>query len=140
MARDARKVTEKQIRNAQNGSQNYLDGVESVDMAPGQKAIKKKAKYLANVQASVDKWERNTGAVTLEEWKKMAREKGGARFSSGVEAARDKILAFHEEFQPFVAGIKAKLDTMDDTTPEQRERKMVENVREMRKFKRTRRR
>lgn len=140
MARDPRKVAEKQIRNAQNNASSYVEGIDMVTEAPGLKASKKKEKYRNGVNAAIDKWAENTAAVSLEEWKKSAKEKGGRRFSEGVELAKDKILAFHEQFQTFVADVKRKLDEMPDATPEQREQKMLANVREMRKFKRSRRR
>lgn len=138
--RDPVKVTEKQIRNAANGATAYSDGVRDVKEAPGAKAARKKDKYKANVMASVDKWAENVGAVSLQEWAEATTGKGAERFASGVEAARPKILAFQQQFQPFVDGVKKELDAMPDATPDQREQKMLANVRKMRQFKRTRRR
>lgn len=138
--RDPAKVTAKQIRNATNGATSYVEGVMDVKEAPGQRAARKKEKYRANVTASVDKWAENTAAVTLGEWQDSVSTKGAARFAPGVEAAQPKIQAFHEQFQPFVATLKKALDDMPDATPDQREQKMLANVRGMRKFKRTRRR
>lgn len=140
MARDAAKVTAKQIRNAQNGAQSYVEGVQDVKDAPGKKAARKKDKYKANVNAAVDKWAENVEAVSLDEWQRAASGKGAERFAPGIEAARDKISAFHAEFQPFVAQVKAELDAMPDATPEQRKQKMLANVEKMSKFKRSRRR
>lgn len=142
MARDPSKIAEKQIRRAQEASGDYVDGVNAVAEAPGLKAVRKKDKMKSNFIKSLDdgKWENNTKAVTLEEWKSKAARKGGERYAPGVEAARDDIMAFHAEFQPFIASVKAELDNMPDATPEQRKTKMIANFERMSKFRRTRRR
>ncbi len=138
--RDPIKVTEKQIRNAANGAPAYVESIRDVKEAPGAKAVRKADKYKQNTLAAVDKWKENTGAVSLQEWQEAAATKGGERFAPGIEAARSKILAFQQQFQPFVDGVKKELDAMPDATPDQREQKMLANVRKMRTFKRTRRR
>ena len=142
MSRDPRKVAEKQIRRAQEASQDYVDGIKGVTEAPGLKAVKKKDKMKANFLKSLDdgKYERNTAAVSLQDWQAAAETKGAPRYSSGVEAARNDIIAFQEEFQPFVDGVKRELDAMPDATPEQRKAKMLANFEKMSKFRRTKRR
>lgn len=142
MPKNAADIAAKQVRRAQEASQDYIAGVQAVTESPGARAVKKKDKLRANFLASVDngKWENNTSAVTREEWQEATVSKGGSRYASGVEAAKSKIEAFHNEFQPFVQQVKRELDSMPDATPEQREAKMLANVRKMRAFKRTRRR
>ena len=142
MAKSAADIAAKQVRRAQEASQDYIAGVQGVNEAPGTRAVKKKDKLRANFIAAIDngKWEANTAAVGKEEWIEATVSKGGARYASGVEAAKGKIEAFHAEFQPFVQQVKRELDNMPDATPEQREAKMLANVRKMRAFKRTRRR
>lgn len=140
MGRDPAKVVEKQIRNAVNGAQSYVEGVRDVKEAPGKKAVKKRAKWKANTLAAEEKWAENTEAVGLTEWQDAAAGKGAERFAPGIEASRPKLMAFHSQFQPFVGDLKRQLDDMPDATPDQREAKMLANVRGMRKFKRTRRR
>lgn len=142
MPKSAQEIAAKQIRRAQEASQDYVEGVRSVTEAPGQRAVKKKEKLRANFNAAVDsgKWEANTAAVGLEEWKQVTAEKGGQRFASGVEAARPKIEAFQADLQAFLNSTKGEIDSLPDATPEQRDAKMLANVRRMRKFKRTKRR
>lgn len=135
-------IAAKQVRRAQEASQDYIAGVQAVTEAPGVKAVRKKDKLRANFLASVDngKWEANTSAVTREEWQDKTVRKGGERYARGVEESKEAIMAFHEEFQPFVQQVKRELDAMPDATPEQRKAKMVANFDKMSKFKRTRRR
>ncbi len=140
--KDPKKIADKQIRRAQEASQDYVDGVQSVTEAPGARAVRKKEKLRAAFNAAIDsgKWAENTAAVSKDEWIETTVKKGGARYAAGVEEARGRIEAFQQEFQAFVSKAKAELDAMPDATPEQREQKMLANVRKMRQFKRTRRR
>lgn len=142
MPKSPQEIAAKQIRRAQEASQDYVAGVQGVTEAPGAKAVRKKEKLRANFNASLDngKWEQNTAAVTKEEWINSTVEKGGQRYASGVEASRGKIEAFQADLQQYLSATKAEIDNMPDATPEQRDAKMLANVRRMRKFKRTRRR
>lgn len=138
MGKNYTKIAQKQIRNAQNATQDYVDGIDGVDSAPGQAAVKKKDKLRNNFNAAIDsgKWANNTAAVSLDEWKKAAKEKGGERFGPGVAKAADDIIAFHEDFGPKRDRLQAEIDAMPDATPEQREQKMLANKRGMAKLKR----
>ncbi len=136
MAYDPSKAAAKQVRRAQEASGDYVDGVRGVKVSPMQKAKAKKDKLKANFNASVDsgKWEAGLDGWSLEAWADVTAKKGGERYSSGVEAAREDIAAFHAEFAQHVERVKAIIDAMPDTTPEQRIQKMVANAREMGKY------
>lgn len=142
MAKSAAKIAAKQVRRAQESVNEYIEGVQSVTEAPGAKAVRKKDKLKNNFNAAVDsgKWAEATGAVTREEWVDTTVKKGGSRYASGVADSEQKIVAFQEELQQFLTSTKGEIDNMPDATPEQRDQKMLANVRRMRKFKRTRRR
>ncbi len=142
MAKDPRKIAEKQVRRAQEASADYVQGVRDTEVNPMQKAASKKDKLKANFNQAVDsgKWEQGLQSVSKEEWQRLTEQKGSARYAAGVEAAMPDIVAFHEEFQSHVAKVKAEVDAMPDLTPEQRIQRMVANARGMARFKRTRRR
>lgn len=142
MPKSAAEIAAKQIRRAQEAAQDYTAGVQGVTEAPSAKAIRKKDKLRSNFNAAIDsgKWENNLAAVSLEEWKTTTAEKGSARFSAGVEAARPKIEAFHQDLQNHLQATKGEIDNMPDATPEQRDARMLANVRRMRKFRRSKRR
>lgn len=137
-----REIAEKQVRRSQGASEDYVRGVRSVTEAPTQKAKTKKDKLKANFNAAVDsgKWEAGLDSVSLDDWQRATETKGSARYGAGVAEAADKIAAFHEEFQPFLEGVKKKVADMPDTTMEQRLQRMMENARSIAKFARTRRR
>lgn len=76
-------------------------GVNAVTVAPGMAAAKQKAVYLANVQANADKWARNVGAVTLQDWQNAFVTKAIPRIASGATAAQPKMEAFMTKLLPF---------------------------------------
>lgn len=139
---DPKKITEKQIRRAQNATQDYVSGVENVSESPTAKAAKKKDKMRAGINAAIDsgKWEDGLMSVSLEQWKERTAKKGGERYASGVADSADRVEEFHAEFAPFMASVQAKIDQMPDTTAEQRIARMVANAQALAKFRRSRRR
>ena len=140
--RDAAKEVDKAIRNASANLQQYKDSVNAVTVAPGVQAAKKVDKMRANTLAAIDsgKWAENTAAVGLQDWQARTAGKGADRLIAGMEDSRDKTVDFRQQLIDYQNTVVAKLDAMPDTTPEQREQKMLANVREMRKFKRSARR
>lgn len=136
MAKSAQQVSTKWQRNASAAGQSYLDGVNGVTEAPGAKAASRANEYLAGVQRSVNKWQRNVGAVSLSEWKQRTATLGGQRYVPGVQAGASKYAAFASEFMPFVNQIKEELDDMPTGTLEESINKMAENVRRISQFRR----
>lgn len=140
--RDATKEVDKQISRVSNAVQDYKDGVEAVTESPGKAAVRKKEKFKQNLMEAINngKWEENTAATDLDDWKARTAGKGADRLVAGLEDSREKTIKFREELIAFQNTVKAKLDAMPDTTPEQRDAKVLANIREMRKFKRSARR
>ncbi len=139
---DPKKAGEKQIRRAQEASQDYVNGVNDTQKNPMQRAKAKKEKLKLNFNQAIDNgtWEAGLDSVSFEEWKRLASSKGGERYASGVQAAADDIAAFHAEFAPHVQRTQQEIDGMPDTTPEQRLQRMLHNARSLAKFKRSKRR
>lgn len=137
-----REIAEKQVRRSQGATEDYVRGVRGVTEAPTQKAKRKKEKLKNNFLNALNsgKWEAGLDAVTLEDWQRDTEGKGASRYGDGVAKAESKIIAFHEEFQPFLDAHKKKIDALPDSTPEQRMQKMVENAKGIAQFKRSRRR
>ncbi len=105
-------------RRTKDAQGDYRDGIARVNEAPGKKAVEKQDKLQRNFNDAVDsgKWKRNTEAVTLEDWKQPTLKKGVQNFSTGVEAAGDKVLAFAEELDAVLSLVRSKVDKMPDET------------------------
>ena len=87
-------------RRTSASTQDYINGINSVQQSPGESAAKMADVYLANVQASVNKWKRNVASVSLNDWQNAAITLGAPRIATGVNAATAKTLrATERNFQ-----------------------------------------
>lgn len=111
-------------------------GVQNVAQAPGAAAAAAKDKWAAGVANAREKFATNSQAVSLSDWKQRAVAKS-SRYSQGTEAAVPKMQTFLAEFLPVQEGITNQVRSMPSTTPEQREARMLAQMRETRKFKRS---
>lgn len=84
-------------------------GVAAVSVAPGQAAARQKAVYLAQVAANGDKWAKNVGAVSLQDWQAATTSKGIPRIAAGATAAQPKMEAFMNKLLPAIAQVKSTL-------------------------------
>lgn len=132
----AEQIAEKHNRRTKQSLQDIEAGVQSVTESPCHKAASRKDKMLRNLTAAVNngKWAKGLMAVSTEEWKSKMIQKGIPRISEGLDAAKDKVVAFHQVRIPFQQKISDKLKTMPDTTLEDSIQRMNYQVREMSKF------
>jgi hypothetical protein len=84
-------------------------GVQATTVAPGQAAARQKAAYVANVQASADKWASRTAAVPLGDWQQAVIQKGVPRIAAGATAAQPKFEQFMGKLLPFQDSLKGTL-------------------------------
>lgn len=132
-------ATEKWQRRTTAAVQDMITGVQAVTVNPAQLAIEKEQKMVQNFNAAMQdgKWKRSMGRVTLDDWKSAMQNKGAPRVAAGVQNAGGKMVAFMSEFLPFQETIQQKLATMPDITSEDAINRMVFNVRETMKFRRS---
>ena len=87
----------------------WTNGINAVQVAPGQLAVAAQGRYLSGVQQNVQKWAANTGAVSLTAWKTAATTKGPARLASGAQAGlakyQTKIQAVLQAEQTIIASL-----------------------------------
>ncbi len=107
---------DKQARNLKNSIEDMRIGIENVTEAPGAKAAKQADKWAQNLQASKDKWAKNTAAVPLDDWKAKMINKGLSRVGPGIDAARDKVVAHAEKVTPHIETGMRELERMPDLT------------------------
>lgn len=73
--------------------QKWADGVESVQVAPGQLAAAAQSRYIQGVQQNVTKWASRVSSVSLASWKQQAVTKGQSRLATGATAGMAKYQA-----------------------------------------------
>ena len=111
-------------------------GIESVTESPGKKAAAKRQKWETGVRNAADKWQRNVGNVTVDEWKQKALNVGLPRIAQGAQANEDKFESFAAEFFPHLDRGVAQIKNMPDVTMEDRINRSVAMMRHNASFRR----
>jgi hypothetical protein len=112
-------------------------GVMRVTEAPGVAAARQKAKWEQSLRESANKWEQRVQSVSLQDWQKSMKEIGVQRVATGAQAKQGKMLAFANEFYPFLEQVKSRIAAMPSTTPSDRISRMVANAEAIKGFKRS---
>lgn len=81
-------------------AQKYTDGINSVQVAPGQLAANQKNAYVAGVQANANIWAAKVAAVDINSWKASATGVGAQRLATGATKGAPKVAAFMQAFLP----------------------------------------
>ncbi len=135
-------ATEFQAKHARRLKASVEDvraGIDRVTENPCDKAAAKADKMLSNLTASVTsgKWAAGLKRVTLEEWKRKARDIGVNRIAAGIDGAAEKVVAFAEQLLPHIDREQAKIKAMPDVTLDDNINRMTAFCRGMAGFKRT---
>jgi hypothetical protein len=139
MARvDPAGFAEKHNRRLKAALEDMRAGVNRLTTSPTEAAAAKKDKMLARLTEAVNtgKWEAGLRRVTLEEWRRKMIEVGIPRVSAGIDANRDKVVAFAEKLLPHVDAGVAAIKRMPDVTLEDSIARMTAFIRHMAAFKR----
>jgi len=134
----AAEFREKHARRLKASVDDIRAGVERVTEAPGAKAAAKADKWIQNLskQETVDKWKRQVGKVSLDDWKSAMTNKGVGRIAAGIDASAAKVEEFADKLiQHQNAGL-GKIAGMPDLTLEDSIQRMTEWTRHMSNFKR----
>jgi len=136
----AAEAASKWSRRLGGASEDIRRGIERVQEAPGVAAARQQPKMLAKVTEAITsgRWARNTAAVTVQEWRTAAIDKGLPRIASGAAAAEPKMASFMTELLPFVDSAVAKVKAMPSLSLDDNIARMTAYVRQMATFKRTR--
>lgn len=127
--KDANAVATKWRTNFSASAPSITAGVNAVTEAPGVTAARQKAKWLARVTASADKWARNVSAVPLAAWQQAMLTTGLQRLQSGATAGEPKMAAFMNQFLAYLDRGKATIDAMPTTDLESSIAKMAAQAR-----------
>lgn len=94
-------------------------GVQRVTVSPGSKAAAKADKWLQNVTASKDKFQRNVGRVQLGDWQ-TATVNAVSRVAQGAQMKQGKFADRITPVFQHMASVLSGVDAMPDTTLDQR--------------------
>lgn len=99
-----------------NSGEKLKAGIQAVQESPMEKAAAAADRYAAGVQRSVSDGTYQAGlrAVSLQQWKDAAINKGVNRVASGAAAAVPKMQAFLERFLPHLANVVSGLPPRGD--------------------------
>lgn len=84
--------------------QTMQAGANAVTESPGALAARKADLYLAGVQANVEKFKRNAGAVTVQDWRDAYLTKGLPRVASGAAASQGKFATIMDDLIRYMKG------------------------------------
>jgi len=130
---------EKQARRLKAAVEDVRKGIDRVTENPCEKAAAKQDKMLTNLTAAVTsgKWANGLKRVSLEDWKKKARDIGVNRIAAGIDGAKEKVIAFAEVLLPHIDRGQEKIKAMPDVTLDDNINRMTTFVRHMSEMKRT---
>lgn len=120
---------------------DYKAGVLRVTESPTAKAAEAGDKMLAKVMEAINsgRWAAALKAVSLEDWKKAASEKGSARMAAGVQGSVAKQEAYYAEVFPYLETLQREIAAMPNLTLEDSIARAAHFMRGMNEFKNRRR-
>lgn len=133
----AEQYQEKHNRRTKAALEDMRTGINKVSDSPTAKAAAKGDKMLAGIQQAVSsgKWGNRLRAVTLEQWKRAALDKGLPRVSAGLDASSANIIAMARQLLEYENTQLEKISKMPDLTLEDSISRMTTWARGMAQFK-----
>lgn len=121
------------------GQTNYSAGITRPKKDPIAAGIAAQAKYEAEMRKSdvLKRREEKLKKTNMDEWASMAERIGAPRLIEGVTARQYKVERFVGAFQPKLEAHLRIVDALPDVTDADRERRMLENLRGLKKLKGT---
>lgn len=134
----ATEFQEKHARRLKAAVEDVRRGIDRVTENPCDKAAAKADKMLSNLTAAVQsgKWAAGLKRVSLEDWKRKARDIGVNRIAAGIDGAKEKVISFAEVLLPHIDRGKDKIKAMPDVTLDDNINRMVSFIRHMSELKR----
>lgn len=132
----AQQVSDKWKQRTSAAAQDYASGVANTDKDPTALAIAAGPRYLQNVQAAFNsgKWANGLRKVGKAGWQAAVAAKGETNFSTGVNAAGQKVTDAFTTLLAFEQNLLNQVATMPNVTDADRENRMLFWVRGMRQY------
>lgn len=126
----------KWLQNLSGAQDRMQAGALAVQTAPGIMAAKAADKWLARVTASKPKYISRVQSVSLGDWQQSYINVGIPRVAQGAQAKQGKMLAFFDEFLPYLQRGAQTIDAMPALTLEDGIARATAQIRYNAKFKR----
>lgn len=132
----AQQVATKWVQRTSAAQQDYLDGVAQTDVDPTQRAIAAQGRLRSEFLAAVDsgKWASRLQSVGKAGWQAAVRDKGGAAYLNGVQAAEGKVATAFGPLLSFEQGLQATVQAMPNVTDADRNNRMLAWANGMRQY------
>lgn len=129
-------VSTKMIERSRGATAAWETGVQNPSKSPVEEMKKSGKKWELGVQNAIAKklWDKAVAKLTDQEIFDQAAKVGGGAWAAGISAREDKIKKAFDLFLPKLEQLLRKIDAMPTDTPEQREAKMLANLRGMREI------
>lgn len=75
---------------ANSATQDWVDGINSVQVSPGQQAAAQADTWIANLQAARQKWQTKMANMSAATWKAETVAKGQSRYGQGITQGQTK--------------------------------------------------
>jgi len=117
--------------------EDFREGVLAPERNPIEEALKKYEKWKSNLLAAIkeDRWKKTMAKIPMEEWQTFASTIGADRYSGGIEAKKEKQANFVDKWRPHLEAIQKDVRALPDVTDLEREKRMLENLRRLKKAK-----
>ncbi len=135
MARTPDQVADKWMRRTQGATQDYIEGVQAVEVAPGIKAAEQADHWERQTIAAKSRFKENVKKVTLSSWQDSAVSKGAGRISEGVSQAMTHMPATFAKLAAAQKTVSTEVDQTPRGSFEQNMQRMVKQATGMHKFK-----
>ena len=131
---DAAAMTEKYLRNTQAAAQDYVRGVQNPRRDPKQAALAANGKWKQRTQAAIqqDRFAKGIASYDVSAAVAAATSDGGAAYASGIQKRSTKVQAAFSRLAPLIASVSQSVQQMPQDSDQQREARMLENLRRMR--------
>jgi chorismate mutase len=136
---DAATITQRMIDGSAAAGQKFVEGALAPRRDPVQAAIKANARYKANTLAAIneDRFVKGLQGVDNEQTIAVISSIGAQAYTQGVAARKAKIARRNEQMNPILAANCATIDGMPAVTDQDREARMLANLRNMRQMGKT---
>jgi len=133
---DPARMTAKYLARTSAATQDYVDGMNAPRRDPKAAAVAARGKYKQRMQESLnnDSWAKGVQSYDYAEAVRIATADGGSAYAAGIQKRADKIARSHQRLAPRLGGISQAIQSMPQDSPEQREQRMIANVRAMRRL------